>query len=212
MAVDARKQRIATLEKQLVRLIHAEHPEIAPTEIEARVADILSKVAFAVVAKDDPEAAIQASRMPPLTVATAEQVRTVIAELWALVDEESAAERGRMTNHAADRDLKELQKRIKQLNDKASQMLLFLSFAIVGGATVNAAALPANPALVRSAMQWWVWAVAPVLIGVLPLRELRWNNKRWYWWVRAIKVAVMWVAVGLSAKGAWQFWHALLDP
>ncbi len=119
-----------------------------------------------------------------------------------------------MTNAAADaasKELKEVAKRIKELNDKASQMLLFLSFAIVGAATVNAEKLPADPVLVHWAMQLWVWAVFPVLIGVLPLKEVRWKNKGWYDLVRRIKVRVMQAAVVLSLLGAVQFLRALWD-
>ena|SRR6266478_1498408 len=114
---------------------------------------------------------------------------------------------------AADQALKD---RIKELNEKASQMLLFLSFAIVGAATVKQTSLRVDGMLVRSAMQWWVGAVFPVLIAVLPLKELGelfgWDEKRWYTFLKGMKVAVLFAAVGLSAWGAKEFLRALLDP
>ncbi len=48
-----------------------------------------------------------------------------------------------MSTGAVDSELKGLRKRIKELNEKASQMLLFLSFAIVGAATVKQTSLSA---------------------------------------------------------------------
>ncbi len=52
-------------------------------------------------------------------------------------------------------------------------MLLFLSFAIVGAATVNADHLGAKPDLMRSVMLWWACAVFPVLVAVLPLKDFK---------------------------------------
>lgn len=113
-------------------------------------------------------------------------------------------------------ELKDLSKRIKQLNDKASQMLLFLTFALVGAATVKQTPLPVNGMLVRSAMQWWVWAVFPVLVGVAPLKELGelfgWDKEWWYTRIKRIKVIVLLEAVLLSAWGTMRFVVALLDP
>jgi hypothetical protein len=117
-----------------------------------------------------------------------------------------------MTNDAAVEEFEELKERIEALNKKASQMLLFLSFAIVAAATVNTEKLPADPVLVRSAIRWWLGAVFPVLFGVLPLKEVQWNSKGWYKFVRWAKVGAMWVAVLLSGWGAVRFFRALWDP
>ena len=68
-----------------------------------------------------------------------------------------------MTNDAESAG--QLKDRIKELNDKASQLLLFFSFAIVGAATLNSQAA-------RAAMRSWVGAVFIVLVALLPLKEI----------------------------------------
>lgn len=109
--------------------------------------------------------------------------------------------------------------RIQELNDKATQMLLFLSFAIVGAATVNPDKLsaPAAASHLRGAIHWWVWAVFPVLFGVLPLKDfwwswLPWTEEGWYWFLRWAKIVALFGAVVLSAVGAFQFLGAVTDP
>jgi hypothetical protein len=121
-----------------------------------------------------------------------------------------------MTN---DDGITRLKERIKELNDKATQMLLFLSFAIVGAATVNADKLPAPAAAahVRLAISWWVRAVFPVLFGVLPLKDfwwskLRWSQHGWFSFLLWAKVVFLWAAVLLSAWGAVHFLRAVIDP
>src|SRR5260370_36565260 len=80
-----------------------------------------------------------------------------------------------------------LKSRIKELNEKFTQMLLFLSVAIVGAATLNSDDLDISPDRVRSAIMWFVIAIFPVLIVVLPVKELagslKWDGSKWYGWV-----------------------------
>jgi hypothetical protein len=33
-------------------------------------------------------------------------------------------------------------------------------------------------------MRWWVLAILPTVIGILPLKEIRENNRRWYGFLR----------------------------
>ncbi len=113
-----------------------------------------------------------------------------------------------MTNDSA-RELDELEARIRELGDKSTNLLLFLSFAIVGAASLKYDQLPADSELVRSAMRWWISAVFPVLLGVLPVKELRLNNRRWYGIAVGAKIIVLWMAVALSLAGAIQFLRAL---
>jgi hypothetical protein len=120
-----------------------------------------------------------------------------------------------MTNDDA---IARLRERIKELNEKATQMLLFLSFAIVGAATVNADKLsPAAAAHVRLAISWWVRAIFPVLLGVLPLKDLWcpklwWSQHGWFTFLLWAKIAFLWAAVALSVWGAYHFLQAMIDP
>jgi hypothetical protein len=38
----------------------------------------------------------------------------------------------------------------------------------------------ASQKLVRAATWWWMSAVFPVLLGVLPVKDFRWNTRTWY--------------------------------
>src|SRR5215471_10540279 len=91
-------------------------------------------------------------------------------------------------NDKIDLDMSE---RIRGLNDKANQLLLFLSFALVAGVTLQAAGkdvLTVWKALaLKCALRFWVLALFPILVSILPVREvfLRWlglslNTLRWY--------------------------------
>ena len=114
-----------------------------------------------------------------------------------------------MTNDAANQQLDDFDTRINELGNKSTQLLLFLSFAIVGAATLNSRELPVNSALVRSAMSWWVIAVFPVLLGVAPVKDLRWKNPEWYMVMAWAKCGLLWTAVLLSIGGAIQFLRAV---
>ena len=107
------------------------------------------------------------------------------------------------------RELKDFDTRINELGNKSTQLLLFLSFAIVGAATLNSRELPVNSALVRCAMWWWVIAVFPVLLGVAPVKDLNWKNHRWYRLMARVKCWLLWAAVLLSIAGAFQFLRAV---
>jgi hypothetical protein len=79
------------------------------------------------------------------------------------------------------------EERIKQLSDKSSQTLLFLSFALVVVATLKDKAPSSHQFALREAMRWWSWALFPIIIGVLPLKEFGEDSSRWYRIVRLFK-------------------------
>src|SRR5262245_64655830 len=99
--------------------------------------------------------------------------------------------------------------RINELSTKSTQLLLFLTFAILGAATLRPGQFPADQALVRVATWWWILAVFPVLLGVLPVKDFKWNNRAWYRFLVGAKVLLLWVAVILSGVGAIQFLRAV---
>jgi hypothetical protein len=58
------------------------------------------------------------------------------------------------------------------------------------------------------AMRWWVWALVPMLAGVVPLRdfaERSRNKNRWYIRIRWLKVTLLCVAITLILVGVVYF-------
>jgi hypothetical protein len=58
-------------------------------------------------------------------------------------------------------------------------------------------------------MHWWMCAVYPVILGIVPLKEIRWNNPTWYAIVHWVKFSLVWVACIFVFIGARHFIHAL---
>ena len=80
----------------------------------------------------------------------------------------------------------ELSHRINELGLKSGQVLLFLSFAMVSVATLRTVGrepTPQIPAL-NEALFWWKWALIPVLVGILPMKEAWWHSPSWYQVIR----------------------------
>jgi H+/Cl- antiporter ClcA len=75
-------------------------------------------------------------------------------------------------------DKDEISQRIEELGQKSSQILLFLSFAMVSVATLKTVS-GASSAALDGALLWWKWALLPVLIGVLPMKEFGWKTQAW---------------------------------
>ncbi len=99
--------------------------------------------------------------------------------------------------------------RINELGNKSTQLLLFLTFAILGAATLMTKDGAAQERLVRAAAWWWMWAVFPVLLGVLPVKDFNWNNRKWYRFLVYAKCLFLWTSVILSGVGVIQFLRAL---
>jgi len=101
-----------------------------------------------------------------------------------------------------------LKARIKELNDKSTQLLLFLSFAIVGAATLNSCDHAQNSTLIRSAIWWWMYAVFPVLFVVAPVKDIRQSKVR-HGFIRWAKVWLLLLAIVESGIGAFQLLRAV---
>ena len=99
--------------------------------------------------------------------------------------------------------------RINELGTKSTQLLQFLSFAIIGAATLRTVQFAADQTLVRAATWWWILAVFPILLAVLPVKDFRWNGRTWYRFLVWVKCLLLWVAVILSGVGAIQFLRAM---
>jgi hypothetical protein len=117
-------------------------------------------------------------------------------------------------NRDTDETLCQLSLRIKELGDKSTQLLTFLSFAIAAvvflGYGSNPASQVAQKILQSGAMRWWVSAIFPVLAGVFPVKEFRHNNLQWYSVVRWSKFILLWVALGYIVVGAVKFYWSLI--
>ncbi len=110
-----------------------------------------------------------------------------------------------------DDKVKDLSERIKELGDKSTQLLTFLSFALavavlLWSSTVLCGSQKSSLVL---AMRWWVRAIFPILVGILPVKEFRENSLRWYSIVRWSKFVLLWVAVGFIFYGVILFARAI---
>lgn len=108
-------------------------------------------------------------------------------------------------------ETQDLAARIKELGDKSTQILIFLSFALVVVASMGS-----NPTLgmgqkrtMNLALRWWLWAIWPILLAILPLKEIRENSLPWYKFIRWLKVVHLWVAIALVSLGLREFAHAI---
>lgn len=102
---------------------------------------------------------------------------------------------------------KDLLERIKQLGDKSTQLLLFLSFAFVAVVTLKSEhrITDGQQRALTYAMRMWVLAIPLILLCVLPVRDRvdRAKDKvRWYELIRWCKVWLLRAAVVLIIVGA----------
>jgi hypothetical protein len=106
-----------------------------------------------------------------------------------------------------DDDIKEISTRINELGNKSSQVLLFLSFAILSVATLETVK-DAPTAALNCALWWWKCALLPVLAAIVPMKEVRWNSQRWYRIIWRTRVAFIWLAVLFIVGGVVSFFKA----
>jgi len=100
-----------------------------------------------------------------------------------------------------------LSERIKQLGEKSTQILLFLSFAMVSVATLEAGGKESVSPALNEAFYYWKIALFPVLVSVLPLREFRWQCAGWYKFIQGLRFTLLWIALAIIARGLWSFVH-----
>jgi hypothetical protein len=103
-------------------------------------------------------------------------------------------------------ELKATEDRISELNRKFSQALLFLSFAIVGLATLKTIQClqPGENGIYDATLNWWKAALIPTLIGVAPMKELFPDHLIR---VRTSKIALLWLAIFVIGGGVLEFLH-----
>jgi len=101
-------------------------------------------------------------------------------------------------------------KRIDELNGKATQILLFLSFAMISVATLeNAKEIMAlHPTwfrLLNNGFLWWKIALIPTLICILPVKGFHFDNEVWYRFLVKLKAALLWMSIILMGVGIYFF-------
>ena len=116
---------------------------------------------------------------------------------------------GLMTRDVVADEPHDFDTRINELGNKSTQLLLFLTFALLGAVTLMTRDGAAHEKLVRAAAWWWMLAVFPVLLGVLPVKDFDWNNPKWYRFLVYAKRVLLWASVILSSIGAIQFLRAV---
>lgn len=91
-------------------------------------------------------------------------------------------------------------------------MLIFLSFGIAAAVLLWSAGLLSvgQQDLLLRAMRWWVLAIVPTVIGVLPLKEIRENNHSWYGFVRWLKFVLLWLAIIFIFVGTTYFLRCIV--
>lgn len=107
-----------------------------------------------------------------------------------------------------DEQQKLLRRRIKELGDKATQLLTFLSFAIAAVVILADKRDHLGPfqiVAVRWTLRFWVLAFFPILLNTLPVKEFDWECLHWYRRVRQGKVILLWFAVLLIICGSIAF-------
>jgi hypothetical protein len=117
-----------------------------------------------------------------------------------------------MVEPSDDPRLNELRKRIEELNHKGTQILIFLAFGIAATVLLWSTDLlgTIQQDLLLRAMRWWVLAILPAAIGILPLKEFRENNRLWYGAVRYLKFALLWLAIAFVVLGTTYFLRCIV--
>jgi len=98
-----------------------------------------------------------------------------------------------------------LSSRIDELNQKCTQVLIFLSFAVVAVALSSQSSLLEDADLLDRALMKWTVAMFPTVLGILPLKDFCEDRLRWYSFVRWLKVVLLWIAVPCVFWGAIDF-------
>jgi uncharacterized membrane protein len=117
-----------------------------------------------------------------------------------------------MIEASDDPRLNELRKRIEELNTTGTRVFIFLSFGVAAAVLLWSTDLlnVGQQDFLLRAMRWWVLAIVPTVIGILPLKEIRENNHRWYGFVRFLKFALLWLAIIFILIGTTYFLRCIV--
>lgn len=104
-------------------------------------------------------------------------------------------------------DIDKLSARIKELGDKSTQILLFLSFAFVAVVTLKSDHTNSGSQqhALTIALRWWVIALLPIILGIAPLKEFVKTESGPYTIIANVKVGLLWIAIVFILAGAIYF-------
>ena len=117
-----------------------------------------------------------------------------------------------MVEPSDDPRLNELRIRILELNRKSAQLLIFLGIGIAAAILLWSTDLltTGQQDLLLRAMRWWLLAILPAVMAILPLKEFRENSRRWYGAVRYLKFVLVWLAIAFIILGAIYFLRCMV--
>lgn len=117
-----------------------------------------------------------------------------------------------MVEPSDDPRLNELRKRIEELNKKSTQVLMFAGIGMVATVLLWSTDVVTDlqQDLLMATMRWWALAILPAVAGILPLKEIRENNRSWYRVVRWSKFLLLWLAILCIVVGTTYFIRATL--
>ena len=105
------------------------------------------------------------------------------------------------------------QSRIAELNNKATQLLAFLSFALVAVILLETAQpnllAPWQKIAAKWSMRFWVLSLFPILVSVMPAKEWFADETLGYKHLRKAKVVLLTFAILLIVPGAISFLCAI---
>lgn len=118
-----------------------------------------------------------------------------------------------MVEPSDDPRLHELRLRIDELNRKSAQLLIFLAIGIAAAILLWSADLltVGQQDYLLHAMRWWLLAILPAALAVLPLREFRENSRLWYGTVRYLKFVLLWLAISFIVVGTTYFIRSIIS-
>jgi hypothetical protein len=100
--------------------------------------------------------------------------------------------------------------RLTELNNTATQALIFLSFAIVAAVTFYTPGLEASRrSSVSWALRWWIGAIFPTVVVIIPLKEIMNRKLAWYSFVLWLRFVLLWAAIVCIFVGAIYFFKAI---
>ena len=99
---------------------------------------------------------------------------------------------------------------LAELTDSSSQVLIFLSFAIVAGVTFLTPRLEASQRnAVNGALRWWIGAIFPTVLGIIPLKMVADESLPWFNFLMWMRHILLWCALICIFIGAIQFFRAI---
>ncbi|MGA7381637.1 MAG: hypothetical protein WBX03_12375 [Terriglobales bacterium] len=148
---------------------------------------------------------------------TREDARGYIAPRWRGRSWNGAGERVRIAAMHTDETspghrerLAHIAQHLAELTNSSSQVLIFLSFAIVAAVTYLTPGLDASRRnAVDAALRWWTGAIFPTVLGIIPLKVVADESLPWYNFLLWMRYVVLWCAIVCIFIGAIQFFRSI---